>query len=62
LRGAIREVQDAAITIEQDGTPVSIDHADIAKARLVPDYAALGLSADRDRHQRGGAGRRRPVQ
>jgi len=43
FQGAIRSVDGDRITIDQDGTPVAIAHANIAKARLVPDYAALGL-------------------
>ncbi len=44
FQGAIRSVDGERITIDQDGTPVEIAHANIAKARLVPDYAALGLA------------------
>jgi len=44
FQGAIVEVDDERVTIDQDGKPVSIAHANIAKARLVPDYVALGLA------------------
>ena len=47
LQGPIRAVQGDRITIEQDGTPVELVHSNIARARLVPDYAALGLGAGR---------------
>jgi ribosome maturation factor RimP len=43
FQGPIRAVEGDRITIEQDGTPVSITHTNVAKARLVPDYAALGM-------------------
>ncbi|MEO5624609.1 MAG: ribosome maturation factor RimP [Dokdonella sp.] len=43
FQGPIRAVEGDRITIEQDGVPVTIAHANIAKARLVPDYAALGM-------------------
>ena len=36
-------VEGDRITIEQDGTPVVIAHPNIGKARLIPDYAALGI-------------------
>ena len=39
--GAILRVQDDTITIEQDGTEVSLQHGNIAKARLVPDYDSI---------------------
>jgi hypothetical protein len=35
------------VTIEQDGKALAIAHANIAKARLAPDYAALGLKPAR---------------
>ncbi len=44
FQGAIAAVEGDRITIEQDGKPVAIAHANIAKARLVPDYVALGLA------------------
>ena len=44
FQGRIETVDAERVTIEQDGTPVHIAHANIAKARLVPDYAALGLA------------------
>ncbi len=44
FQGAIAAVDVERVTIEQDGKPVDIAHANIAKARLVPDYEALGLA------------------
>ncbi len=44
FQGAITDIDDERVTIDQDGKPVTIAHANIAKARLVPDYAALGLA------------------
>lgn len=43
FQGPIRAVDGDRITIEQDGIAVGIVHANIARARLVPDYAALGI-------------------
>jgi len=44
FQGRIAAVDAERVTIEQDGKPVGIAHANIAKARLVPDYVALGLA------------------
>lgn len=44
FQGAIVEVDDERVTLDQDGKPVAIAHANIVRARLVPDYAALGLA------------------
>ena len=43
FQGPIRAVEGDRITIDQDGTPVVIAHPNIGKARLVPDYAAMGI-------------------
>ncbi|MEO7430510.1 MAG: ribosome maturation factor RimP [Dokdonella sp.] len=43
FQGPIRGVDGDRITIDQDGTQVVIAHPNIGKARLVPDYAALGM-------------------
>lgn len=45
FQGRIDAVDADRVTIDQDGKPLEIAHANIAKARLVPDYAALGLAA-----------------
>ena len=39
FQGPIRAVEDATIVLEQDGTPVRIAHANIHKAKLVPQFA-----------------------
>lgn len=57
LQGPIRAVEDDRITIEQDGTPVVVTHDNIQKAKLVPDYAALGLAPEKPRP---GAPKRKP--
>lgn len=43
LQGPIRAVEGDAITIEQDGVPLTVAHDNIQKAKLVPDLVALGL-------------------
>ena len=48
-----------ASSIEQDGEPVTIVHANIAKARLAPDYAALGLAAARREYEEGAPEKKR---
>ena len=57
LLGPIVAVEDDRITIEQDGTPVTVPHDNIQKAKLVPDYAALGLAPEKPRP---GAPKRKP--
>jgi len=47
------------IQLEQDGALVTIVHANIAKARLAPDYAALGLAAARREYEEGAPKKRR---
>lgn len=59
FHGTIREIDGDRIVIEQDGEPVSIVHANIAKARLAPDYAALGLAAARREYEEGAPKKRR---
>ena len=43
FQGPIRVVEGDRITIDQDGNAVTIAHANIGRARLVPDYTALGM-------------------
>lgn len=38
FKGRIRGVEGDVIELDQDGAPVRLEHANIAKARLVPDY------------------------
>ena len=62
FHGTIREIDGDRITIEQDGEAVEIVHANIAKARLAPDYVALGLAAARREYEEGAPKRRRGKQ
>jgi len=39
--GRILGVTDDKVDIEQDGTRVTLEHGNIAKARLVPDYDSI---------------------
>ncbi len=57
LQGRIVAVEDDRITIDQDGVPTSVPHDNIQKAKLVPDYAALGLAPEKPRP---GAPKRKP--
>lgn len=59
FHGTIKEVEGDRIVIEQDGEPVAIAHANVAKARLAPDYAALGLAAARREYEEGAPKKRR---
>ncbi len=43
FQGVIKTVEGDRISMEQDGKLVEIVHANIAKARLLPDYSALGM-------------------
>jgi ribosome maturation factor RimP len=47
LLGTIRAVDDDRITIEQDGIDIIVAHDNVQKARIVPDYAALGLAPEK---------------
>lgn len=58
FHGTIRTIDDDRITIEQDGEPVTLVHANIAKARLAPNYAALGLAAAQREYEEGPAKKR----
>ena len=52
LQGPIRAVDGERITIEQDGVDVVVDHDNIEKARIVPDYVALGLAPEKPKNLR----------
>ena len=41
FQGAILKVEGEQITIDQDGTPVTIPHERISRARIKPDYDKL---------------------
>lgn len=45
FQGPIVSVVDDRITIAQDGVEVTIAHANIHLARVMPDYVALGMAA-----------------
>jgi ribosome maturation factor RimP len=47
LLGTIRAVDGERITIEQDGIDIIVAHDNVQKARIVPDYAALGLAPEK---------------
>ena len=61
FQGRIDAVDADRVTIDQDGKPVAIAHANIAKARLVPDYAALGLAPARSEGDAPAKPARRPA-
>jgi len=44
LTGRIVSVDDGGITFDVDGNPIVVAFDNIDKARLVPDWAALGLA------------------
>lgn len=48
LQGAIAAVDGDSITFEVDGQPLVVAFANIDKARLVPDWAALGYGPAKD--------------
>ena len=61
FQGAILGVDDEGVRLDQDGTEVVIAHGNIAKAKLVPDYEALGLvPAKKRRNEEDGARARGP--
>ena len=41
FKGAILGAEAGKVRLDQDGTEVELDMGNIAKARLVPDYASL---------------------
>ena len=45
---------------DQDGKDVAIAHANVVKAKLVPDYAALGIGAKGARNEDSGSRKRGP--
>ena len=60
FQGLLRGVDEQAVVLEQDGREVSIAHSNIAKAKLVPDYEALGLVAAKRKNEDGGSRKRGP--
>lgn len=55
LQGAVLDVEDDTIRLELDGAPFELAFGNIERARLVPDWAALGLAPapEKDRSGRG---------
>src|SRR5690606_16217370 len=51
FQGRIVGVDGDRIVLDQDGSEVAISHVNVVKARLVPDYVALGIGATRARNQ-----------
>ncbi len=62
FHGVIRAVDAEGVHIDQDGRDVLIAHANITKARLVPDYEALGLATSRRKNEEAGSRKRAPKQ
>ena len=64
LQGRIASVEGGTIGFEVDGQPFAVDAGNIDKARLVPDWAALGYGPAKDasgrdaRPGKGAAGKR----
>jgi len=53
LQGTIVRADEHAVVLKVDDTEVSVSPDNIDKARLVPDWAALGLSAEKTKPGRG---------
>jgi ribosome maturation factor RimP len=60
FHGFIRGVEGDRIHLDQEGKDVVITHANIVKAKLVPDYAALGFGAAPQKKQDAGSRKRGP--
>lgn len=58
--GEIKAVDGDRIHLDQDGKEVQITHANVVKARLVPDYAALGIDAAPRKNENTGSRKRAP--
>jgi ribosome maturation factor RimP len=41
FKGRILGARDGKVRVEQDGVEVTLEHGNIAKARLVPDYDSI---------------------
>lgn len=44
LQGRIEAIEGETLVFDVDGNPIEVKHSNIDKARLVPDWAALGLA------------------
>lgn len=60
FHGAIKAVEGDRIHLDQDGKDVVITHANIVKAKLVPDYVALGFGAAPKKTEDTGSRKRGP--
>ncbi|HTA65392.1 MAG TPA: ribosome maturation factor RimP [Xanthomonadaceae bacterium] len=60
LQGVIARVEGEDITLRIDDADIVVRHENIEKARLVPDWAALGLAPDKKKAPRKKDGRRKP--
>jgi ribosome maturation factor RimP len=64
LQGRIGQVQGDTITFDVDGLPFAVAFENIDKARLVPDWAALGFAPAKDksgRDERPGKAKKQPA-
>lgn len=52
MQGEILRADDAAVVVKVDGAEFSVAPDNIEKARLVPDWAALGLAPAKDKSGR----------
>lgn len=48
FKGTILEAGEDTVTVDQDGTAVTLDMSNLVKARLVPDYDAI-LAGSKDK-------------
>lgn len=55
LTGRIVSVEDQTVTFDLDGAPFVVQADNIDKARIVPDWAALGLAPSQDKKDKGRA-------
>ncbi|NYZ63865.1 ribosome maturation factor RimP [Luteimonas deserti] len=56
LTGRIVSVDGETITFDLDGAPFVVQADNVEKARIVPDWGALGLAASKDKKDNGRAG------
>jgi ribosome maturation factor RimP len=64
LQGRIEKVQGDTITFDVEGQPFAVAFENIDKARLVPDWAALGFAPAKDksgRDERPGKAKKQPA-
>ena len=60
FQGVIHGVDGDRVQLMQDGREVAINHANVVKARLVPDYVALGIAPAPRKKQESGSRKRAP--